>query len=145
MDAQHTFRSFLSKQHLKITPERLTVLNEILQCHKHFDPDSLFLRLKAQSKKISRATIYRTLDLLVESGLLKKLNFTDQNARYEMNMDVRIHDHFFCISCGKIIELYDESLQMIHQRFASEYNLKIDDYTHQLYGTCPQCRNSESR
>ena len=145
MDAQDTFRLFLSKHHLKITPERLTVLKEIQQCYKHFEPDSLFLRLKTQNKKISRATIYRTLDLLVESGLLKKLNFTDQNARYEMNMDVRIHDHFFCVSCGKIIELYDESLQRIHKRIALKYNLKIDDYTHQLYGTCPQCRISENR
>jgi Fur family ferric uptake transcriptional regulator len=143
MDALNSFKKYLEKHSLKRTPERLTVLNEVLRCNKHFDPDTLFIRLKKHHKKISRATIYRTLDLLVDSGLLKKLNFTNQTSCYEINMNVRTHDHFFCLTCGKIIEMYDDALREIHQRMSSKYKIKIEDYSHQLYGKCPDCQKKD--
>jgi len=141
MDALNRFKSYLAQHSLKNTPERLTVLDEVLRCNKHFDPDTLFIRLKKRNKKISRATIYRTLDLLVVSGLLKKLNFANHTSCYEINMDVRTHDHFFCLKCGKIIEMYDDALHKIHQRMSSKYHILIADYTHQIYGKCPDCQN----
>ena len=143
MDALNSFKSYLTKHSLRNTHERLTVLDEVLRCNKHFDPDTLFIRLKKQNKKISRATIYRTLDLLVASGLLKKLNFTQQISRYEINKDVRTHDHFFCLRCGKIIEMYDDALHKIHRRMSVKYQIQIADYTHQIYGKCPDCQKKD--
>jgi Fur family ferric uptake transcriptional regulator len=143
MDARNTFISYLTQHSLKNTPERLTVLDEILRCNKHFDPDTLFIRLKKRNKKISRATIYRTLDLLVDSGLLKKLNFSSQTSCYEFNMNVRTHDHFVCLNCGKIIEIYDDALHDIHRRMSSKYKIRITNYIHQIYGKCPDCQRKK--
>ena len=140
MDAIKIFSDYLRKKELKTTSERLTILQIILHMDKHFDADNLLLQIKHQNKKISRATIYRTLDLLVDCGLVNKINFGSNSYRYEPNLEVGVHDHFLCIECGKIIEFYDEELELIHKRLNEKYKLKILDYTHQIYGKCSDCQ-----
>jgi len=140
MDVNTIFTEFLRKNDLKFTPERITVLDEIREADQHFEPDNLLIRLKSKNLKISRATIYRTLELLVQCGLIKKNIFADGKSIYEKKFGTRAHDHFLCVHCGRIIEFYDRDLDKIHKRLAEEHDLAIQEYSHQIYGLCQSCR-----
>ena len=140
MDVVSIFTEFLRKNDLKFTPERITVLDEIRKTDQHFEPDSLLIGLKSKKLKISRATIYRTLELLVQSGLVKKNIFADGSSLYEKNFGISAHDHFVCVHCGLIIEFFDTDLVKIHNRLATKHNLAIQKHSHQIYGLCQSCR-----
>jgi len=144
-EVDHVFSDYLKKRDLKNTPERFTILDEIIKMHKHFEADSLLVHLKTKNKKISRATIYRTLELLVDCGLVKKMTFDTAHAYYEPVSGLTTHDHFICEQCGKIIEFYDESITQIHQNLQSHFGVDVLHYTYHLYGRCAECKgNKES-
>lgn len=140
MDVINIFTEYLRKNELKFTQERVTVLEEIRKTDQHFEPESLLFRLKTKNAKISRATIYRTLELLVQCGLIQKNIFADGTSLYEKKFGATAHDHFLCLKCGQIIEFYDEELVNIHKRMAIKHNLVIRKHTHQIYGLCQSCR-----
>jgi len=95
------FRCFIKRKGLKYTPEREEILREILEVGEHFDVESLYLRLKSKNSKVSKASIYRTLPLLVEAGYLQEVYKQGGNAYYEVTYNKGPHLHFICISCGK--------------------------------------------
>ena len=140
MDVKKVFSEYLRKHSLKITPERVTIIDEINIINQHFDPDMLLFKLKNRNLKVSRATIYRTLDLLVDCGLVMKNVLGNSTVLYEKKYDTQVHDHFLCQSCGEIIEFYDKDLKIIHQKLSQEHNLMVTDYTHQVFGICGRCR-----
>jgi len=140
MDAINVFYQYLKKHNLKYTPERATILNEINGMSSHFEPEMLLFRLKNKHKKISRATIYRTLELLVNSGLVKKTLFENNAFIYEKSSGQNTHDHFVCLRCGRIIEFFNPQIRQIHDHLREEYQILISDYSHTIYGKCPQCK-----
>jgi len=153
MDVVKIFTEYLLKRDLKNTPERATILNEIEGINQHFEPDTLLFRLKNKHVKISRATIYRTLELLLDCGLVKKNIFENGITLYEKNFGTHAHDHFLCMQCGKIIEFkmslstvrqrtacFDQDLNKIHVRLAKKHEFLITDYSHQIYGRCKNCK-----
>src|SRR5919106_457903 len=95
------FREFLAPQGLKLTPERESLLREIFATHYHFEADELLFRLKEKNIKTSRATIYRTLDLLVRSGLVRRIHLGEDHYHYERVTAGRNshHDHLICTTC----------------------------------------------
>jgi Fur family ferric uptake transcriptional regulator len=140
MDVTKVFVKYLKDHALKITPERVTILNEINRTNHHFDPETLLFKLKSKSHKVSRATIYRTLDLLVDCGLVMKNVFGNNIVLYEKKYDISMHDHFLCEICGKIIEFVSPEITLIHQNIARKHGLTITGYTHQVYGICDTCK-----
>jgi Fur family ferric uptake transcriptional regulator len=144
MNAVHqVFYEYLKQRALKNTPERFTILDEIIRWHKHFEADSLLIHLKTKNKKISRATIYRTLELLVDCGLVKKVTFNTAQAWYEQVSGFSNHDHFICEQCGKIIEFYDASINRIHEHLRAKYGLDVLHYTYHLHGLCAACKRKK--
>lgn len=139
---QKIFSEYLKKNNLKNTPERMIILQEILKLKTHVEAETLLDHFKSLSVKISRASIYRTLELLVSCNLVKKTLFNNNSYYFEPIIDKKSHDHFICRDCGKIIEFYDEELGNIHLRLKNNYNITIDDYTHQIYGKCANCTNN---
>ncbi len=141
------FYDYLKKRELRNTPERFTILDEIMKMQNHFEADALLVQLKTQNKKISRATIYRTLDLLIDCGLIKKINFNApvQHAFYEPVAGLTRHDHFICQECGKIIEFYDDRLRKIQQKLQAAYGMEVVQYSYNLYGRCTDCQNRQSK
>lgn len=135
------FESYLRKRDLKMTTERALVLEQVLGMEKHFDVEELLSHIRQSQKKISRATVYRTLDLLVDCGLVRRHRFGETGWLFEPNSESGSHDHFLCISCGKIIEFYDPELDNIHARLKEQFNINIMDYSHQVYGRCKDCLN----
>src|SRR5712691_4806200 len=105
------FQHFLQGQGLKLTGERASLVREIFSIHYHFDADELLFKMKEKSVKISRATIYRTLELLVKSGMVRRVHLGEDHYHYEHVSGNSHHDHLVCTTCGSVIEFNDPWLE----------------------------------
>src|ERR1700692_434641 len=94
------FSDFLSRQGQKLTRERTALVREIFSTHYHFEADELLFTMKQKSVKISRATVYRTLELLVKSGLVRRVHLGEDHYHYEHISENSHHDHLVCTTCG---------------------------------------------
>ena len=133
------FRKYIKKKGLRNTPERETIIREIFSIHDHFDVDSLFFRMKDQRRKISKASIYRTIPLLIESGLIKDVFFEDGHLHYEPIYGHGHHCHLRCIHCGKVIEFVEEKMNAIIDRLSRTHNFNILNYRLDFTGYCSEC------
>ena len=134
--AKQIFLAFLENKQLRRTPERFAILEEIYSRTDHFDVDDLYISMKNKKYQVSRATVYNTLDLLVECDLVTKHQFGKNLAQYEKAFGSRQHDHLICLDCHKVEEFCDPRIQNI-QTMVGE-TLKYDVMHHSLifYGTC---------
>src|SRR6476469_10840644 len=105
------FQDFLARQGQKLTQERTSLVREIFATHYHFEADELLFKLKQKSVKISRATIYRTLELLVKSGMVRRVHLGEDHYHYEHVKGDSHPDHTTCTTCGSVIEFHDASLE----------------------------------
>lgn len=136
------FQDFLLGKKLKLTKERLAVMDEIFSYHGHFEPEILYLRIKEAGIKASRASVYRTLNLLVESGLVERISRTEKSNVYEHTFGRKHHDHMICISCGDVIEFYSEKLEDVQSMICSENDFFGMSHILEIKGRCSKCRNS---
>jgi Fur family ferric uptake transcriptional regulator len=139
MDAVQKFRGYIREKGLRNTPERETIIEEIFSLHDHFDVDELFLRLRNKGKMISKASLYRTIPLLIDSGLIKEVYFANGHLHYEQVYGHKHHCHLRCTTCGKIIEFADDAAIKIQDRISKKYGFVITAHRFELVGYCPQC------
>ncbi len=134
------FREFLNKKGLKFTNERQRILDEVSSYLGHFDPEELLAGMKKKDIKVSKASIYRTLPLLVESGLIEQVEKNDKHAHYEHTFGHGHHDHLICMKCGTVIEVFFPKLEKIQDELCMEN--KFDGVTHtlEIKGYCSRCR-----
>ena len=138
------FRNFLGEKGLKLTKERVAVLSEVYSFHGHFEPEYLYSRIKDSGSKASRASVYRTLNLLVECGLVTKVTRTEKGNVYEHTYGHTHHDHMICDICGEIIEFYSEKLECLQDEICEENNFTGANHTLEIRGHCERCRTKES-
>ena len=124
---------------LRATPERYAILDALLQSQGHFDADGLYYRMVSNGVKVSKATVYNTLELLQQCGLVSKYRFAENTSRYEKAFGRPHHHHMICLNCGDIIEFTNERLENIQEEVAANKNFKIQSTTIQIFGTCPKC------
>ena len=129
------FKSYLKKNNLKMTNERIEILEAAFDTHDHFEADELLYMLKEKGSNVSRATVYRTLDILVQCGLASKDNFGGQTAKYEHIYGHKHHDHIICTDDDTIIEFYDERIEKLQEEIAEKHGIKLTHHVMQLYGT----------
>ncbi|EMS32904.1 Ferric uptake regulation protein FUR [Mariniradius saccharolyticus AK6] len=143
--AKKIFENFLLRQGSRKTPERFSVIDELyaLPQDEHIDVEGLFLLMRNKGYTISRATIYNTLDLLVECGLAVKHQFKDKVALYEQALTYQHHDHHVCNQCRKIREFSDERINAIKETMGRELQSAITSHSLVLYGDC-QIENCEN-
>jgi Fur family ferric uptake transcriptional regulator len=134
------FQSFLIKKGLKLTKERFTVLKEVFSFHGHFEPEQLYFRMRDSGQKVSRASVYRTLNLLIESGLVEMVSRTDKGAIYEHTFGHRHHDHLICDSCGKVIEFYSGKIEKLQKEICRRNNFEGVSHILEIKGYCEKCR-----
>jgi Fur family ferric uptake transcriptional regulator len=121
------------------TPERFAILDAVLQTQGHFDAESLYYRMIANGAKVSRATVYNTLEILQAAGLVSKYRFAEKSSRYEGAFGRPHHHHMVCLSCGEIIEFVNEKLERIQEEVSSSRGFTGQSYSLQIFGTCAKC------
>jgi Fur family ferric uptake transcriptional regulator len=136
---EEVFRTYLSERALRMTEERRAILTAVLRTHRHFDVDELSTALRKSGRRVSRATIYRTLDHLVESGLAIRHDFGDNNARYEHAYGRLHHDHMVCLHCGEIEEFENPEIEALQERVSREHSFELTRHTMLLFGRCRNC------
>ena len=138
------FRKFLQDGQYRITGERFEVLDAVLAWNDHFDADNLFIYLKNSGSKVSRATVYKTLNLLHECGLVSRYRFSQGHAQYEKTTDRPHHDHMVCTKCGAIIEFENSRVERLQDDACAHYGFTPMYHSFQIFGICLDCRTNGS-
>jgi len=134
------FERFLRAQRLKLTGERLVILDAIFRQSDHFDAEHLHAHLRRGGSDVSRATVYRTLDLLVQAGLVRKNSLGSSHANYEPVRDDSHHDHLICLACGAVREFYRKDLEKLQEKVCREHGYRMVHHSLQVFGLCPSCQ-----
>jgi Fur family ferric uptake transcriptional regulator len=143
--AYETLGKYLkSKGKLRATPERYAILDAVLQTQGHFDAEGLYYRLISSGMKVSKATVYNTLDLLLNAGLVSKYRFTENSSRYEKAFGRPHHHHLICLECGDIIEFVNDRLERIQEEVCAEKKFQPQSSTLQIFGVCSKCKKDQT-
>ncbi len=134
------FGDFLKSRGLKRTSQRQLVLKEVFSSHGHFEVEELLVRIRASDRRVSRASLYRTLKLLVESGLLREMRLEEKHGHYEHTFGHQHHDHLLCIKCGKLIEFRSPSIEKSQQDVSRRHGFSVTGHRMQIMGYCRRCR-----
>ena len=118
---------------LRLTQQRIAVWDEIRYSKEHLDAEDIYENIKNKDVHISRATVYRTIDVLVKNNLLRKMNMGDGRNRYEIKDEDDHHDHMICVETGKIIEFFDNDLEKLQEEIAKKHGYKVIRHVHQLF------------
>lgn len=133
------FTAYLKGRGLKLTQERLAVLKGVAASDGHFDADELALVVKAINPKVSRATVYRVIPLLVDAGYITKTIRTKGRVSYERLAGTKPHDHMICRSCGVVIEFHEPRLERYIRSTCAEHGFAPDEHTLSIRGYCRDC------
>jgi len=132
-DIQKQFINALQSEGIKLTPQRQAIFSNIMSSEGHREYNDIRDSLVEDGMNISRATIYRTLEILVNYNLIRKLVIGDSKAKYEKKIGRRHHDHMICIETGDIIEFENEKIEQLQEEEAKKYGFQIVKHVHQLF------------
>lgn len=136
MDA---FKVFLGEKGLKSTRQRDLILRTFLETKDHINVESLYQKVKVVNAHIGYATVYRTMKLLKEGGLVSERHFDQGHALYEP-LHAEHHDHLICLKCHAIYEFSDDQIERLQDRIAKKFKFKLVHHKHELYGICRNCQ-----
>ena len=133
MNNKENLIKILKKEGLRYTLQRQSVWDEIKRSQEHRDADDIYQSLRGENISVSRATVYRTIDVLVKNKMVRKMDLGDGRSLYEPKLDNEHHDHMICVDSGKIIEFFDEELELLQDKIAKKYGYKVVRHVHQLF------------
>jgi Fur family ferric uptake transcriptional regulator len=133
------FGDFLRSRGLRMTRERLAVFDEIYSLHGHIDAEAVWRSLRESGAKVSRATVYRNLDLLVAAGLVRKQRLGGRRHLYEHVHRGQRHDHLVCRSCGRVVEFLSPAIEALQREICRAHGFAPGDHSLQIQGVCLSC------
>jgi len=140
MDKGKTFSSFLEKKSLKKTHGRDLIVKAAASIKGHFDAEQLLDTVKKSDSKVSRASVYRTIPLLVKAEIVEESIQKDGRRIYEFSRGNGHHDHMICVKCGAILEFHDNVIEKHQELIAKKYNFEMTGHRMEIKGICSRCR-----
>lgn len=143
MDQQieERLQQFIRAKGLRNTPQRQAIVDAIFSTDEHFTAEDLWDRVRKKQSRSSRATVYRTISLLVEAGLLHEIDLGDDQKTYDPNfVDSPAHNHLVCIDCGKVVEFEDSHIQLLNECTTRRLGYRPAKQTLKIEGCCEKLR-----
>ena len=140
------FKEKLKEKGCKLTLQRRSVLDVLIEhCNEHLSTEEIYDIVKENYPEIGLATVYRTVQLFEEMGIVDRLNFDDGCSRFELSSEDTVHHHHHLIyeKCNKVFEVENDLLEEIEKEIERKYNFKIHDHNVMFYGTCKDCEQKE--
>ena len=140
VEIKRAFEAFLRRRSLKLTSQRARIFDRAFATHEHFSADAMYAWLsKEPGPRVSRATVYRTLGLLLDGEFMKSLDAGRGELVYEHVLGHGHHDHMLCLDCGRIEEFHDERIESLQLDAARKKGFEIVKHDHRLIGYCRAC------
>ena len=136
------FSTFLATRNLRLTPERDRILRVVAASAGHFSPDELVAWLRRGRGPVSRATVYRTIDLMLEAGLVNRVELGSLGVRYERDFGREHHDHLACLDCGRLIEFTSPEIERLQDEICRKHGFEPLRHLHRIMGRCETCRSA---
>ena len=145
LEEQKKYNRYLEKNSLRITRGRARVFETVMNAHGHFAPEEIVKICQKNKTKVSRATIYRSINELLESGVIRLTAFGEKHQHFEHLYDEKPHHHARCIKCGIIIEFPDKNEDAVYQPFLESKNFHVLGHKMYFYGICSNCNGETKR
>lgn len=130
---------------MRWTAQRQVIVEQFLLAGEHLTAEELHHRAREVDPAIGAATVYRTLNLLVEIGVASRVRFGSGSAAYEPALDRHHHDHLVCLACGRVVEFEDEQIERRQRAIAKRHGFVLRSHRLELHGICPECQERAKR